>query len=353
MDSAALEGADRMPVRELPILPTMGVGSYAAPGWFIAMQKLSRANELGTHDLDELVWDATRVVVSDQVEAGLDVISDGELSRQRFVYEMFGRLSGLERIPPSRKLGIAGYDTAPRFVAVGPIAAPSGLGAVAEFRRLAALAPNRVLKVALPGPLTFAGAIDPGARTRDAVLQELIALLSGEIAALAAAGAAYIQLDEPGLAAQNGEQALHGGAAVINAVLAAAKGRTAVHICFGNNAGRPIVPRRHAPLLTAIERLACDQLILEFANREMAEVEILERLATRFEIAAGVIDVKSFHVETPEETAARIKTVLRFVPVEKLSVTADCGFSALPRYIARDKLRAMVAGAKLVRATLE
>ncbi len=337
----------------LPLLPTMGVGSYAAPGWFIAAQKLARAGELGSHDLDELLADATHVVVADQIEAGLDIISDGELSRQRFVYEMYGRLGGLERIPPVRKLGIAGYDTAPRFLAVGPITAPAGLGTVPEFHRLKALAPGHVLKVALPGPLTFAGAIEPEERTEAKVRDELIAMLRGEIAALAAAGANYIQLDEPGLAARRGAVALLEAAAAINAVLEAADGRTAVHICFGNNAGRPVVPRRHAPLLAAIERLACDQLVLEFANREMAEIDLLARLAERFEIAAGVIDVKSFHVESADEVAARIDAVLRFVPAERLTVTADCGFSALPRHVAREKLRAMVAGAKMMRGKIK
>ena len=90
-------------------------------------------------------------------------------------------------------------------------------------------------------------------------------------------------------------------------------------------------------------------LVLEFANREMADLDTLPALAERYRIAAGVIDVKSFHIETPGEVAARLERVLEVVPRERLWVTADCGFSALPRWLAREKLRAMVAGTRLVR----
>ena len=135
----------------------------------------------------------------------------------------------------------------------------------------------------------------------------------------------------------------------INAALAGLTARTSVHVCFGNNAGRPMAPRGHARLLPAIERLACRQLMLEFANREMAEVEMLARLAERFEIAAGVVDVKNYHVETAAEVAERIARVRRHVPAARLTITADCGYSALPRYLARAKMRAMAAGAALAR----
>ncbi|MEX2648523.1 MAG: methionine synthase, partial [Alphaproteobacteria bacterium] len=141
-------------------------------------------------------------------------------------------------------------------------------------------------------------------------------------------------------------------AEVINRTLAGLDVFTAVHVCFGNNAGRPFADRRIAPLMPGLRLLACDQLMLEFANREMAEVELLGELARRFAIAAGVVDVKNFHVESAEDVAARIARCLNFVAPERLTITADCGFSALPRRIARDKMRAMVAGARLARARL-
>ena len=99
-------------------------------------------------------------------------------------------------------------------------------------------------------------------------------------------------------------------------------------------------------------KLGCAQLALEFANREMGEVEVIAGLSEKFEIAAGVVDVKNFYVESAEEVAERIRLCLQHLPPEKLTITADCGFSALPRYLARQKLEAMVAGAKLARAEL-
>lgn len=333
----------------LPLLPTMGVGSYAAPGWCLAGLKLARAGELGPHDADELFEDATRIALLDQIETGVDILTDGELRRQRFVFDVFGALSGVERVAGRRKLGVHGYDTVPHFVARDAVVAPDGLGVVDEFRTLQRLAPGRATKIALPGPLTFAGFVRPGERDPGALLDELIAVVRGELQALAAAGATYIQLDEPGLPAAPYGLSMVDAASAINQALERLDVKTAVHVCFGNNAGRPMADRRMDRLLPAVERLVCDQLVLEFANREMAEIALLAGLAERFEIAAGVVDVKNWHVESADDVARRLDLCLAHMPAERLTVTADCGFSALSRQVAREKMQAMVAGARLVR----
>ena len=337
---------------DLPILPTMGVGSYASPGWFIATRRLIRQNALGDQDIAELFDDATRVVVADQIDAGVDIITDGELRRQRFVYEMYDRIEGLRRVAPARQLGVPGYDRAPHFVAVDRLTAPEGFGVVEDFRALRRLVPDRPLKVALPGPLTFGGAIEPGERSTNALIDEIVGLVRTELEGLVAAGADYIQLDEPALPRRPYGLAPEAAAAVINRAIDGLPCRLAVHVCFGNNAGRPFADRRLAPLISAMERLACHQLVLEFANREMSEIEVIARLGERFEIAAGVVDVKNFYLESADDVARRIEHCLAHIAVDRLSVTADCGFSALPRYLARDKMRAMVAGARLLRGKL-
>ncbi|MGE0736328.1 MAG: cobalamin-independent methionine synthase II family protein [Alphaproteobacteria bacterium] len=335
--------------RALPPLPTMGVGSYAAPGWFGLARRAMRDGAMGPIDADELLNDATRVVVDDQLEAGVDILSDGELRRQRFVYEAYDRLHGLARQPPARKLGITGYDMAPHFLATGPITAPNGIGTVEEFLILRGMAPNRPLKIALPGPLTFAGFIQPGERGQQAVLDDCIALVKAEIAALVDAGARYIQLDEPGLATAGKGWTPAQGVAAINKAIGGANATMAVHVCFGNNAGRPMADRRLEPLLDAVEQLAVPHLVLEFANREMSGVEHLRRLSAKFVVACGVVDVKNFYVETRDDVARRIDQCLAHLPADAMIVTADCGFSALPRYVARQKMQAMVDGARLVR----
>ncbi|MBM3570199.1 MAG: methionine synthase [Alphaproteobacteria bacterium] len=335
-----------MSPKATPLLPTMGVGSYAAPGWFLASWREVRKGGWGAGDVEELLDDATRIVLADQIEAGIDILSDGELRRQRFVYEMFDRLSGLERQAPRRRLGIAGYDMAPSFVAREPIAAPKGLGAVEEFLALKRLAPaSAPLKVAIPGPLTFAMSIAPA----PGVLETLIAIVNAELKALAAAGAAFVQLDEPGISRAPHGLSAKDGALAVNRALAGVEAQRAVHVCFGNNAGRPMADRRLGPLMDAMTALDCDVLMLEFANRQMADSELLATLAKDYIVAAGVIDVKNFRLETPADVAERLALCLKHAPAERLIATADCGFSALPRYLARQKLQALAAGAELAR----
>lgn len=339
-------------LEDLPLLPTMGVGSYAGPGWFIAANRQVRAGDFGPHDVAELFEDAIRIVVADQLDAGVDILSDGELSRQRFIFEIIGRVRGIERRPPARRLGITGYDMAPHYEAVDTVHAPDGLGLVEEYRFLKRLVPDKPVKMALPGPLTFGLSLTAGARKPDNIVDELIAMVRGELIALTDAGADYVQLDEPSLPDPPFGLSLADTSDVINRTLAGVAGRRAVHVCFGNNAGRPMADRRLSRLIDALGGLACEQLLLEFSNQGMVDVPLLPPLAEKFDIAAGVIDVKNFYLETADDVARRIDQCLEVVPEARLGITADCGFSALPRYVARQKLAAMVAGAKLVRGRL-
>jgi 5-methyltetrahydropteroyltriglutamate--homocysteine methyltransferase len=203
--------------------------------------------------------------------------------------------------------------------------------------------------------MTFLGSIEPGAHyggSRQALLADLIGIVRAELAGLAAAGADFIQLDEPGFARPPEGLDVAAAAQAINSGTAGHEAVTAVHVCFGNNASRPNMRRDLGRLFPALGQLDCRLLLLEFANREMADLDRLPELANRYKIAAGVIDVKSFYQETAEDVAGRIRRVLAVVPAERLYVTADCGFSAIPRWLARAKLHSMVAGARLVRAEL-
>ena len=333
-------------------LPTMGVGSYAAPGWLFLFREAMRAGRTGAEDVEEAFDDATRVAIADQLEAGVDILSDGELRRSRFVYEMYDRLTGIERLPPGRRLGVPGYDRAPHFVARERVSAPHGLGIAGEYRRLRELVPEKPLKVAFPGPMTFMPKIEPEGPyggDRMALLEDIAGIVRDELDRLGEEGAELIQIDEPGFTDPSHGLDSRLCAEAVNKAVAGHAERVAVHICFGNNASRPYAPRGLGRLLPGMAMLDCSMLVLEFANREMADLDLLPALAERYRIAAGVIDVKSFHVETPEEVAARLERVLAVVPRDRLWVTADCGFSALPRWLAREKLRAMVAGTRLVR----
>jgi 5-methyltetrahydropteroyltriglutamate--homocysteine methyltransferase len=339
--------------QELPLLPTVCVGSYASPGWFIAAQRLAREGQMGDQEVNELLDDAVTVCVNDQLDAGIDILSDGEFRRQRFVFELFDALEGLERLPVGRRLGVPGYDRAPRFRRIAPVKASCGLGTVAEFGALKRRAPHMPLKIALPGPLTFAAFISAEGEAISDLFSELQGLVRQEIDALVAAGCNYIQLDEPGLTITPYGLSIDAAADAINRALADIPANTAVHVCFGNNAGRPFADRRLGRIMPALQLLRCKQLMLEFANREMAELDLLKPLSEQFSVAAGVIDVKNFHVETAVDVAERLNRCLAYISPEKLTVTADCGFSALPRHLARAKMRAMTAGARLVRDRLQ
>ena len=168
-------------MRDLPLLATMGVGSYATPGWLFHFRAGMRQGVAGPEDIDEAFEDATRIAIGDQIDAGVDVISDGELRRMRFVYEMYDRLGGIERTSAPRRLGVPGYDRAPHFTAAERIEAPAGLGIVREFERLRELCPDHPLKIAFPGPVTFARNIAPGAHYGTgggaALMDDLIAIV--------------------------------------------------------------------------------------------------------------------------------------------------------------------------------
>ncbi len=341
----------------LPLLPTMAVGSYASPGWMFAFRERMSRGEAGPDDIEEAFRDATRIAITDQLDAGVDVLCDGEMRRMRFVYEAFGRIAGVERVMPTRRLGVPGYDRAPHWRATDKIHAPGGLGIVDEYHAFLAMYPDHPKKIAFPGPLTFGARIDPGiygsgADASRKVLEDLCEIARAELDGLVAAGARFIQLDEPGLPRPPDGISFEEGAEWINRVVGDHAERCAVHVCFGNNASRPAVRRDLGRLYPSIGMLRCKTLMLEFANREMADLDGLPTLAERFDIGAGVIDVKSFHEETPEEVAERIGRVLEVVPAERLLVTMDCGLSAIPRWLARHKLGAMVGGASLARARL-
>ena len=125
----------------LPILPTMGVGSYASPGWLISARKMLRRGELGERDIEELFEDALTVCIGDQLDAGVDILSDGELRRQRFVFELYDAIEGLRRVEPVRRVGVSGYDMAPHFSRIDSLSAPDGLGVIQEFQALKRQAP--------------------------------------------------------------------------------------------------------------------------------------------------------------------------------------------------------------------
>ena len=330
------------------------VGSHARPSWFVAGLDAADRGEFGPVDLSEMLDDAVDLAIRDQENAGVEVISDGEMRRAGFfTAEFYRHLTGVRTLPPPRRLGPGGHDQQHRLEVTAPIEAPDGLGVVAEYRYAAPRA-SRPLQVTLPGPYTLSGRllIGPGEVYRDRVAAAgaFVPLLRAELGALVGAGASIIQVDEPSPAIH--PEAGADFAALLNEAIEPAVGRArlGVHLCFGNYLGRPLARRTYRPILDAMLGFRVDELVLEFANRELAELEIVaEIVAAGRDVAVGLIDVKNSYVETADDVADRIDRVLATgVPAERLGLVPDCGFSQTARGLTVPKLRAMVAGRDLV-----
>jgi 5-methyltetrahydropteroyltriglutamate--homocysteine methyltransferase len=339
-------------VKERPLRTTV-VGSYPVPGW---LEFASRyLHEFGAADREELQEDAVIAAVHDQLEAGLDVITDGEPSRLDFNLSFYGHLEGLDREEaPPRRFGPPGHDQRGRHRVVGELKAPRGLGVVAEFERLRRVAPRGVvLKVSVPGPYTLSGRLIPNERHPDryALTEALLPLVRAELEALVAAGCREVCVDEPSMSCYAHREDPRRLVDVLNRTLASVAGRArlSTHLCFGNYKGRAVAPRRYAPLFPAFLEAAVDEIHLEMASREFSEIELVGEIAAVKDVAVGIVDVKSYWVEPPEEIAERVRRCLRHAPPERLSFAPDCGLSQTARWAARAKLRNLAEGVRRVR----
>jgi 5-methyltetrahydropteroyltriglutamate--homocysteine methyltransferase len=344
--------------RRVPHEPirTSVIGSYPVPGWLELCDR--HGGELGPDDREEAIRDAVTVAVADQVGVGLDVISDGEQGRFDFNLSFYAFLEGLElEHAPRRRLGPPAHDQRGRHAVVGELSAPGGLGVVAEFERLRELAPSGPgLQAAVPGPYTLAGRVVPGGPYPDrwAVAEALVPIVRDELARLVEAGCAFVQVDEPSMSCYAYREDTARMVELFNRTVEPVAGRTylSTHLCFGNYKGRAVAKRTYAPMFPDFLELAVDELHLEMASRELSELELIERVGEVRDVAVGLVDVKSYYLETAEDIEARIRACLRFVPAERLAVAPDCGLSQTARWAARAKLEALVEGARRVRASL-
>jgi 5-methyltetrahydropteroyltriglutamate--homocysteine methyltransferase len=333
----------------LPIIPTHVIGSHAWPAWlFTALDALHRG-EYGQKDWQETQDDAVDLALRDQEDAGIDIVCDGEMRRIGFFTAGFyDRLTGLHETPPLRKVGIPGHDQRESYEAVGDIEAPNGLGLVAEYNYVRTRT-QRPIKMPIPGPYTLAGRIKPGRIHKDRldVSYALADILNAEMKALVAAGADFIQVDEPSVAVHASTPEAF--VKLFNHTVAGVNAKIGVHLCFGNYVGRSVARRTYRPIFPHVLDMHAQQYALEFANRELAEIDLWQQFPNDRELAAGLVDVKNYFCETAEDVAERIRTALKYVAADKLSVTPDCGFSQTARWATKAKLKAMVDGARIVR----
>ena len=338
-----------------PIRTTV-IGSYPFPGWLEF--SVRHLHEFGAADKEELINDAVIAAIYDQVHAGLDVITDGEQTRLDFNLSFYGFISGIkENQSETRRFGPPAHDQRGKHSIVGELSAPAGLGAVAEFHRLKKLAPaGPSLKVSVPGPYTLSGRLLPNDRYKDRyeITEALIPIVSRELADLVAAGCKEMTVDEPSMSCYAYKEDTKRFVDIFNRTVGEVSGkcRLSTHLCFGNFKGRPVGYRSLKPMLPDFLDLKVDEVHLELANREFAEIELLRPFAEAMDVAAGIIDVKNYYIESVQDVINRIEQCLKFVPAEKLAVAPDCGLSQTARWASREKLKAMVKGAESVRQKL-
>ncbi|MCC6233837.1 MAG: methionine synthase, partial [Verrucomicrobiales bacterium] len=259
--------------------------------------------------------------------------------------------------------GPPAHDQRGKHAVVAPLRAPRGLGAVEEFRRLQRLAAVHAgegvtLKASVPGPYTLSGRLLPnpalGYPDRWALAEALLPFVRTELEALVAAGCREISVDEPSMSCYAQREDTRRFVDLFNRTTSSIVGRTRVctHLCFGNYKARAVGPRLIAPMFPAFLDFTCDEMHVEMASREFAELEMIRVIAQRFDVAVGIVDVKSYYIESPEDIARRVKRCLEFAPAERLAFAPDCGLSQTARWASRRKLASLVAGVKAVRKEL-
>jgi 5-methyltetrahydropteroyltriglutamate--homocysteine methyltransferase len=339
------------------LFPTTLVGSYPQPEWLIDREKLAgrfpprvRARELWRVPeqwLAQAQDDATVIAIRAQEQAGLDIVTDGEIRRESYSNRFATALEGVDVDNPGTALDRSGHpNPVPRVV--GPIRRKHAV----QVDDLLFLKRHttRLAKVTVPGPFTMAqqAQVEYYDGSRELAALDYAAAVNQEIRDLFANGADIVQLDEPYMQARP-EEARAYGLKALNRALEGVTGTLAVHICFGYAA---IIHQRPSgySFLPELAGCSCTQVSIETAQSNL-DCAVLGKLAGK-KILLGVLDLSDMNPETPEQVAARIRRALPYVDAKNIVVAPDCGMKYLPREVADAKLRAMVEGARIVRNEL-
>ena len=339
------------------LFPTTIVGSFPQPDWLIDREKLAgrfpprtRARELWRippQYLEQAQDDATLIAIRAQEEAGLDIVSDGEIRRESYSNRFATALEGVDLDNPGSALDRSGHpNPVPRIV--GRIRRMHAVE-VDDLKFLRAHT-DRMVKITVPGPFTMLQqAQNDFYASEEEAAMDYAAAVNEEIRDLFAAGADVVQIDEPYMQARP-QEARAFGLNALNRALEGGTGETAIHICFGYAAIIHARPTGY-DFLPEFSGCSCHQLSIETAQSNL-DCSVLTQLKGK-KIMLGVIDLSDPAVETPETVAARIERALPYIDPANVIVAPDCGMKYLPRETAFAKLRAMVDGARLVRAKYE
>jgi methionine synthase II (cobalamin-independent) len=355
-----------------PILPTTMVGSYPRPHWF-RHQLDGRDVRIAFKNVDhhEAYEDATRVVIGDQEEAGLDIVTDGQMSYDDYVgvigsfcwymYERIGGFEAAKELHPS-EIGAAVRTKEIELLSdwggvinSGPV--EHGPIRLVDLYKIASRHATKPMKVSVgAGPVNLAWHVY-FEHYKDAkeLSYALVPIFNKEMKDLVEAGATFLQIEDLGAwlpLFTEDEGDYEWIADVIAQCVDGVDAKIAWHFCYGNAWGNRlsgIFPQGYEAVLPHFYDVPIDQFVLDFANRELADIDALRSLPDDKEVGIGVVDIRTTMIETPEEIADRIRKIIDIVPPERVYLTTDCGMRPLPRLVARMKLKALVEGAQIVR----
>ena len=356
------------------ILPTTMVGSYPRPRWF-TQQLDGRDIRVAFKSVEhaEAFDDATRLSIRDQEEAGLDIVTDGQMYFDdivgvigSFCWYWYERLPGFEEAKEEHPLVTPGNELTKELAFLsdwgGVInSGPVGPGPIrlADFYKAASEHATRPMKVSVgAGPVNLAWHVyyQHYQGPRD-ISEALAPIFNAEMKALVEAGAEYLQLEDLGawLPLFTGEERDYEWIKdVIGKCCEGVDAKIGWHFCFGNAWGNDILsanfPEGYQTVLPYFwDTPGIDQFVLDYANRDMAGIEFLASMPDNLEVQVGVLDIRNMMIESPEQIAARIRQVLEHVPADRVTLSTDCGMKPLPRMVAKMKLKSLVEGAKIVR----
>ena len=337
------------------ILPTSTAGSLPKPSWLAEPEKLWSPWKLEGDGLTEGKQDALLLALKEQQQAGIDIVSDGEQTRQHFVTTFIAHLNGVDFEKREVVKIRDRYDASVPTV-VGAVSRSKPVFVEdAKFLRRHTTQP---IKWALPGPMTMIDTLyDSHYKSREKLAWEFAKILNQEARELEAAGVDIIQFDEPAFNVFFDEMNDWGVAALERAI-EGLKCETAVHICYGygikaNTDWKKTLGsewRQYEESFPKLQKSNIDIISLECHNSHVP-IDLLELIRGK-KVMVGAIDVATNTIETPEEVAATLRKALQFVDADKLYPCTNCGRAPLPRPVARGKLQALAAGAEIVRAEI-
>jgi len=338
------------------LLPTSTAGSLPKPSWLAEPEKLWSPWKLQGNELIDGKQDALRVSLQSQELAGVDIVSDGEQTRQHFVTTFIEHLSGVD-FENRKTVKIRDRYDASVPTVVGPVSREKPVFVEdAKFLRSQTKQP---IKWALPGPMTMIDTLyDDHYKSREKLAWEFAKILNQEAKELEAAGVDIIQFDEPAFNVFF-DEVNDWGIACLERAIEGLKCETAVHICYGygikaNTDWKKTLGsewRQYEEVFPKLQKSKIDIISLECHNSHVP-VELLELIRGK-KVMVGAIDVATNEIETPEEVAETLRTALKYVDADKLYPCTNCGMAPLSHNVANAKLDALSAGSAIVRKELE